>query len=137
MHMGIGRDKGRVTVVVPFQAVATPCCSIESHWRARNNCRSREARHARSASCGLAGPLSWCGPRLARYINDLRWRFCPTIDKRDVIRRRVSDLPIDLGDVIIDPTLLYPIGDIGVEVVVVLQTVGMLPDPSAVLFLLR
>ena len=37
----------------------------------------------------------------------------------------MSDLPIDLGDVIIDPTLLYPIGDIGVEVVVVLQTVGI------------
>ena len=51
--------------------------------------------------------------------------FVPPFDKRDVIRRRVSDLPIDLGDVIIDPTLLYPIGDIGVEVVVVLQTVGI------------
>ena len=42
-----------------------------------------------------------------------------------IICCRVSDLPIDLGDVIIDPTLLYPIGDIGVEVVVVLQTVGI------------
>ena len=63
--------------------------------------------------------------------------FVPPFDKRDVIRRRVSDLPIDLGDVIIDPTLLYPIGDIGVEVVVVLQTLVLLPDPSAVLFLLR
>ena len=51
--------------------------------------------------------------------------FVPPFDKRDVIGRRVSDLPIDLGDVIIDPTLLYPIGDIGVEVVVVLQTVGI------------
>ena len=35
----------------------------------------------------------------------------------------MPDLPIDLGDIIIDPALLHPIEDIGVEIIIILQAI--------------
>ena len=47
----------------------------------------------------------------------------PPFHQRDIIGRGMPDLPIDLGDIIIDPALLHPIEDISIEIIIILQAV--------------
>ena len=42
-----------------------------------------------------------------------------------VISRLVTNLPVDLRNIVIHPTLVYPIKDVGIKVVVVLKSVRL------------
>ena len=49
--------------------------------------------------------------------------FAPPFNQGCVIGQRMSHLPINLRNIIINPALFYPIGNIGIQVVVILQTI--------------
>ena len=128
MHMGIGRDKGRVTVVVPFQAVGYTLvvpeyfvCGPEAvtfYFRERTF-----VKH-------FAGELV-CFHGTCYVLADIQMRafprrvFVPPLDQRDIVGSRMSDLPIYLWNVIVYPTLFYPVCHVCIQVVVVLQSVGV------------
>ena len=48
----------------------------------------------------------------------------PPAQQGGIVGCLVANLPVELGDVVVDPPLTYPFEDVGIEVVVVLQSVG-------------
>ena len=48
----------------------------------------------------------------------------PPSDKRLVVGSTIAYLPVELGHIIVDPTIVDPQQHIGIQVVIVLQTIG-------------
>jgi len=126
VQMGIGRDQCRIAVVVPFQAVGHTFVVPEYFV-----CRP-ETISADMGKCAfvahLAGQFSGfhgAGHVLADIQVSAIGVFVPPFDQCDIVGCRMSDFPIYLWNVIVYPTLFYPACHVCIQVVVVLQSVGV------------
>ena len=122
----IGRDESRIAVIATAEAVGyAPIVPEDFVGRP-------EAVAADVGQCPLvvhlAGEVAGAhGP--GDVLSDVEVRFpgvaVPPFNQGDIVRRRVSDFPIYLRHIVVNPTLLEPMRDVGVEVVVVLQALRL------------
>ena len=58
----------------------------------------------------------------------LRNVLAPPLSELGVVGDLVPDVPVDLRDDVVYPALLYPVQDVGMEVIVGLQSRGLAAD---------
>ena len=65
-------------------------------------------------------------------LTDHQWTgsciLVPPASQGVVVGSLVANLPVDLGHAVVEPAIVHPQEDICIEVVVVLQTVGVAAD---------
>jgi hypothetical protein len=126
MHMGIRGNQGRCPVEVVLHRVGYPL-EVVQYLVAVPVAVSVHERHlARLTDLYLQLILVDASLEVLPDVEGLlEVVLVPPVQQGGIIGRGMPSLPVELRQVVIDPPLLYPKLDVGIEVVVVLQPVGI------------